>query len=233
MGACAGSQCSPSSFRRSQARPGHTAPSRRPALRRRRQASRAGAIDAALRSGRDVWGERLLAAPGGPTYARARRYLGPLVLARAAGRTPLTDSGAYYLPFGVPAGARGAAAGVALHLADGSEIVARRVGGPALTVSVGPGGGERYGSCRATARPSRSSPRAGCRSSRRGYVDGARRALPAGVVHGADAGRARELRPVERRRTRAAARAKARAVVRFPGGSISVPVRGARGRSTV
>ncbi len=64
----------------------------------------------------------------------------------AAGRKPLTASGVYYLPFGVPAGAQGATS-VALHLADGSEIVSRRVGGPSLTVWVGARGGERYGSC--------------------------------------------------------------------------------------
>src|SRR5262245_16521363 len=95
----------------------------------------------ALRSGRDVWGERLVAAPGGPTYAAASRYLGPLFLARSAGRRPLTGSGAYYLPFGQPDGS----GQLALHLADGGQIVSRRVGGPSVTLSVG---GERYGSCR-------------------------------------------------------------------------------------
>ncbi len=47
-------------------------------------------VMAALRSRRDVWGNSLLAAPDGPTYEGARRYLGPLWLARAAGRTALT-----------------------------------------------------------------------------------------------------------------------------------------------
>src|SRR5262245_9193819 len=94
----------------------------------------AGAIDAALRSGRDVWGERLVASRTGPTYAGARQYLGSLALARAAGRTSLTASGAAYLPFGIPAGVRGAANGVALHLADGSAIVSRRVGGAQLGI---------------------------------------------------------------------------------------------------
>ena len=61
--------------------------------------------------GRDVWGDELLARRGGPTYDAARRYLTPLLFARAAGRTPLTASGVYYLPFGVPAGARGATLG--------------------------------------------------------------------------------------------------------------------------
>ena len=168
-----------------------------------------GAIDAALRSGRDVWGERLLAAPGGPTYAGARQYLGPLVLARAAGRTPLTDSGAAYLPFGVPTGARGAAAGVALHLADGSAIVARRVGGPSLTVSVGPDGGERYGSCRGRlAEPQLAEGWLPILETR--YVDGA------GVRYRQESFTARqrvgpaELRPVERRHARRTRRRRAR-----------------------
>ena len=179
------------------------------------------AIDAALRSGRDVWGERLLAAPGGPTYAGASRYLGPLVLARAAGRTSLTDSGAAYLPFGMPVGARGAAGGLALQLVDGSAIVSRRVGGPALTVSVGPGGGERYGSCRARLAESRLAdgwlPILETR-----YVDGA------GVRYTQESFTARGrsglvgyLRLSADTRT---ARAAAHAVVRFPGGSISVPI---------
>ena len=104
------------------------------------------AIEAALRSGRDVWGERLLRSPAGPTYAAARQYLSPLLFARAAGRTPLTESGVHYLPFGTPSGARGATQ-VALHVADGSEIVARRAGGRSFTVGVGSDGRERYGSC--------------------------------------------------------------------------------------
>jgi hypothetical protein len=41
---------------------------------------------------------------------------------------------------------------VALHVADGSEVVSERVGGPALEVSVG---GERYGSCLARLTPAR------------------------------------------------------------------------------
>jgi hypothetical protein len=109
-------------------------------------------VDAALSSRRDLWGDALLARPGGPTYAAASRYLKPLYYARAAGKTSLTASGAYYLPFGIPAGARGATS-VMLHVADGSEIVTRRIGGAALAVSVGPDGRERYGSCLARLRP--------------------------------------------------------------------------------
>jgi len=96
----------------------------------------------ALRSGRDVWGEELLRARGGPSYAGARRYLAPLFLARA--RTdPLTTTGAHYIPFGTPLGAQGAAA-VALHVADGSEILADRADGPRLAVWAG---SEPFGSC--------------------------------------------------------------------------------------
>jgi hypothetical protein len=37
---------------------------------------------------RDVWGDRLLAAPNGPTYEAAQKYLAPILYAtqRAAGR---------------------------------------------------------------------------------------------------------------------------------------------------
>jgi hypothetical protein len=98
----------------------------------------------ALRSGRDVWGEELLA-HGGASYAAARRYLAPLFLARGRGG-PLTTSGTHYVPFAMPLGARGAGS-VALHVADGSEIDAERVEGRRLTIWVGRGGRERYGSC--------------------------------------------------------------------------------------
>jgi hypothetical protein len=100
----------------------------------------------ALRAGRDVWGEALLAAPGGPTFEGARAYLNPLLFAGGPRRRPLTASGVYYLPFAQPLGAEGAES-VALHVADGSEIVSERVGGRALTVGVGDRGLERYGSC--------------------------------------------------------------------------------------
>jgi hypothetical protein len=185
----------------------------------------AGAIDAALRAGRDVWGERLLAAPGGPTLAGARQYLGPLVLARAAGRSSLTTSGVAYLPFGVPVGVRGAANGVALHLTDGSEILARRVGGPSLRVSVGANGGEAYGSCRRRL--------AGAELAdgwlpilETSYVDGA------GVRYRQESFTARGetglTSYVRLAADTSAARGAARAIVRFPGGSISVPIRGSR-----
>ena len=106
-------------------------------------------VEAALGSRRDLWGEELLRSPRGPTLAGARGRLAPLLYARSAGRQPLTTSGVYYLPFAEPEGPLGAGT-VALHLADGSEIVSQRVGGPALEVSVG---GERYGSCLARLTP--------------------------------------------------------------------------------
>jgi hypothetical protein len=105
--------------------------------------SYASRVDRALRAGEDVWGNELLEAPGGPTHARAARYLRPLLLAGAAKQTRLTESGVHYVAFTRPRGAQGAGA-VALHLADGSQIVSRRVGGPSVTVEVG---GERFGSC--------------------------------------------------------------------------------------
>lgn len=100
----------------------------------------------ALGSGRDVWGEELLATREGPSYDGVRRYLHPLLLAKAPKGQKLTRSGVHYVPLAVPLGAGGAGS-VALHVADGSEIVSQRVGGRSLTVTVGEGGRERYGSC--------------------------------------------------------------------------------------
>src|SRR3954471_21753535 len=68
------------------------------------------AVQAALSSRSDLWGNQLLNMPGGPTYAAARRFLHPLMLVGPpAGKDPhpLTDSGIYYLPFGPPARRRG------------------------------------------------------------------------------------------------------------------------------
>jgi hypothetical protein len=108
-------------------------------------------VEAALESRRDVWGDQLLGSRGGPTLVGARSRLAPLLYARSAGRQPLTPSGVYYVPFGEPEGPLGAGT-VALHVADGSEVISQRVGGPALEVSVG---GERYGSCLARLAPAR------------------------------------------------------------------------------
>jgi hypothetical protein len=106
----------------------------------------AGRVGRVLRAGRDVWGDRLLAARGGPTLAAASRVLPPLLFAAGHGGSRLTASGVYYLPFTLPVSV-GGARGFGLHVADGSEILVRRVGGPRLTVGVGQGGAERFGSC--------------------------------------------------------------------------------------
>jgi hypothetical protein len=100
----------------------------------------------ALTSGRDLWGELLLSAPNGPTDAAARRYLSPLLYAAGPDGRRLTTSGVYYLALALPFSPYGAR-DFALHVADGSEIVTRRVGGPHLSIFVGRAGRERYGSC--------------------------------------------------------------------------------------
>jgi hypothetical protein len=110
-------------------------------------------VQRAVASGRDLWGGELLRAPGGPTYAAARRYLTPLSGAVEWHGRPLTTSGSYYLPFSYPFTSYGSTV-FALHVADGSAIVTRRVGGPSLSVYVGDGK-ERYGSCTSRLRPPR------------------------------------------------------------------------------
>ncbi len=102
-------------------------------------------VRAVLLAKRDLWGNRLLAAPNGPTYEAASRYLEPLLYAEGRGGRALTASGVYYLPFSFPFSVYVTVS--ALHVADGSQIISRRVGGPSLTVSVGSSGRERYGSC--------------------------------------------------------------------------------------
>jgi hypothetical protein len=109
-------------------------------------AAYAGSVRRALESDRDLWGNALLRSTGGPTYDKAARYLHPLLLAAEPSRGKpryLTDSGVYYVPFGWPAGGFGAHV-VALHVADGGEVLAGRANGPKLTIRVG---GERYGAC--------------------------------------------------------------------------------------
>jgi hypothetical protein len=101
-------------------------------------------VQRALRAGTDVWGNRLLRSPGGPTLAAARRFLPPLRYARAHGGSRLTETGVYYLPFGGEAGPQGASE-FRLHVADGSRIYARSVSGPSLEVSVA---GRPFASCR-------------------------------------------------------------------------------------
>ncbi len=111
----------------------------------------AGRVEHVLRSGRDVWGDALLRARGGPTDARARRYLAPLFLARGPSGRALTESGAHYLAFTQPVGDEGSGS-AALHVADGSQILSKRLRGRSLTIGVGKGGRERFGSCLARAR---------------------------------------------------------------------------------
>src|SRR5207248_1306255 len=106
-------------------------------------------VDAALGARQDVWGNDLLRAPGGPTYARVAAFLHPLMLVGPpAGDSPnrLTDSGIYYLAFGRPARKHGFRS-IDLHVADGSEIVSEYVKRARLSVDVGVAGYERYGSC--------------------------------------------------------------------------------------
>jgi hypothetical protein len=100
-------------------------------------------VQRALRSGPDLWGDRLLRAPGGPTLAAARRFLPPLRYAQARGGAKLTASGVYYLPFAGQAPPQGASA-PALHVADGSRIYAGSVLGPSLAVFVA---GRPFASC--------------------------------------------------------------------------------------
>jgi hypothetical protein len=100
----------------------------------------------ALLAERDLWGDRLIAAPGGPTYAAANRYLAPLFYAVGANGRNLTASGVYYLALALPFSPYGSR-DFALHVADGSEILTRRIGGRHLTIFVGRSGRERYGAC--------------------------------------------------------------------------------------
>src|SRR4051812_27818035 len=108
-------------------------------------------VQRALSAKRDLWGSALIARQNGPTYEAVRRLLKPLLFARTKGGT-LTTSGVYYLPFAQPLGVRGATR-IALHVADGSEILSQTTKGPGLKVFVGEYGRERYGSCLRRLRP--------------------------------------------------------------------------------
>jgi len=99
-----------------------------------------------LRATQDVWGNALLASQSGPTYEGARRHLNPLLLAKGAKGASLTESGVYYVPFSGQVGTAGSGS-MALHVADGGQLLAQRAAGRSLTISVGSGGRERYGSC--------------------------------------------------------------------------------------
>jgi hypothetical protein len=109
----------------------------------------AAAVNAALGAKQDVWGNQLLAAPGGPTYRSAAQFLHPLMLVgppwgSAPGR--LTVTGVYYLAFGRPAQGPHPRE-LDLHVADGSQIISEHSNGPRLSIRVGAHTLERYGSC--------------------------------------------------------------------------------------
>jgi hypothetical protein len=106
----------------------------------------------ALASKRDLWGEQLLAAPDGPTYDGARAFLPPLLYGQQRQYRPLTPSGVYYLAFTYPPSAVSPPV-YSLHVADGSEIITRRVGDGSLAVDVGPRGLDHFGACTAWLTP--------------------------------------------------------------------------------
>ena len=159
----------------------------------------AGSVRKALGAKQDIWGNALIARPNGPTYGSVKRLLKPLLFARSKSSS-LTSSGVYYLPFAQPLGVRGAQT-VALHVADGSEILSQTAKGPSLKVFVGPDGHERYGSClaRLSAADARRRVPADPQTQ---YVDTGGTRYQPGVVLGARARhrRARQLRPPDRRR---------------------------------
>ena len=131
----------------------HATPAGAACTPERASAAYSASVARAVASNRDVWGERLLHAPGGPTLAPALRLLGPLTRGFQWEGRPLTSGGVYYLPFSFPFTPKGSTV-FALHVADGSEIVTRRVGGPSLAVDVGDGS-ERFGSCATRRAPAR------------------------------------------------------------------------------
>jgi hypothetical protein len=111
-------------------------------------------IERVLADGSDVRGRRAVSAPNGPSYSSVATRLPPLLYAVGANGRKVTASGVYYLAFSMPFSPYGPRS-FELHVADGSEIVSRRIGGPHLTVIVGSTGRERFGSCLARAGRSR------------------------------------------------------------------------------
>jgi hypothetical protein len=97
-------------------------------------------VNNALRQKIDVWGEELMASPEGPTYENIKDFLKPLMLSG----TSLTESGVYYIPLGRPIDISGGGP-VALHVADGSQIISNRYNSRKMTVSIGMLGKERFG----------------------------------------------------------------------------------------
>lgn len=85
------------------------------------------AVLAALKEKRDVWGEELIAS-GGVTYDNIKDKLKPLMLVG----TFLTETGVYYLAFGIPDKLTGIE-DAALLVGDGSQILTRKAGGLRLS----------------------------------------------------------------------------------------------------
>ena len=115
----------------------------RPGLRRRRPA---GARAAARTPG----GTRCSRSPGGPTYDGVRAPPAPADAGRQARRAEAEAPDRLRRSTTSRSASRAARDGagvVQLHVADGSQVVSRRVDGSKLTVFVGRRGKERYGSC--------------------------------------------------------------------------------------
>lgn len=104
-------------------------------------------VDDALASGPDVWGQQAIDRPNGPSFHALHRLkpirygIGP-----AANGSALADSWAYYIPFGQPTGPSSRDE-IALHVADGSQIISDKSGNRSMRVFVGTNGAERYGEC--------------------------------------------------------------------------------------
>src|SRR5690349_8712674 len=114
--------------------------------------SYAASVRRALASRRDLWGDQLLASPQGPTYDAARAYLAPILYGQQRQYRPLTPSGVYYLAFSYPPSVYSPPV-YTLHVADGSEIITRRIGDGSLAIDVGPRGLDHYGACLAWLTP--------------------------------------------------------------------------------
>src|SRR3954453_19783182 len=112
-----------------------------------------GYVQRAVDSGRDLWGHELLSARSGPTLHASEGRLAPLLYGVQRRLRRLTPSGFYYVPLSFSWSNYGSTV-FALHVADGSEVITRRVGGAALQIWVG-NGGERYGSCVSRLQPAR------------------------------------------------------------------------------
>jgi hypothetical protein len=102
------------------------------------------AVETALDAKTDLWGSELLSRPEGPTYENIKDFLKPLMYAlQAATEGPQTPTGVHYLPLGMPSGLSGRGA-VALHVADGSQIMTNRWNDRNTQIFVGDGT-ERFG----------------------------------------------------------------------------------------